>query len=261
MLGGLGDHARGRILATVVGAEPGDPPAAGIALAFGKEAQVEDGPIAGWVEWAQQPGRVLVLLPPFARGGATAPTRWEARRTAPMAGGEGPLAKLLAAERQHEVRGELVPVERVGGQVVTATWRRHPAAGLFVVTALPLWSLRVLEHPDDLHAWLAARLEEAGAPRADQAEPVADFVPAESDWAMLLHLCTADFVDERVALSTLATSPWFRMDAETARDTLARLREAEWVDGTALTQAGRDALNAGPHAVYARALEAVRHVG
>lgn len=261
-LGDLGTHARGRTLAMVLGATAGDPPAHGVALATGKDAQQHSDRLAAWIAWAAEPGRLLVLLPPFAAGESAAPTRWEARRAEPLAGGETALARALARERRHELRGELTPIERIGGQVVTASWRKHPAAGLMVITALPLGSLLVLDQQEPLRAWMADLLSQAGDPRLTD-PPVPDtegFLPCPDDWTLLLHLCTGPFTSEREALHALESSSVLRLDGARAEAALARLTRAGWVQGGSLKEPGSRALSESRYASHAAALRRMRRV-
>lgn len=261
LLGELGAHARGKTLAAAIGAVAGALPQHGVAMAFGKDAQQKVDELGTWAEWAQQPGRVLMLLPPFQRGECGIPTTWEARRADAVAGGETELGRLLARERQHELRGDLMPAERVGGQVVTGSWRRHPTAGLFVVTALPIWSLLVLDHQPALRAWLDDFLRDAGTPReAAMPGPAADFRPAPHDWTVLLQLCAGPYEDGTAALTALAASRVFRIDAAEAAAALGRLQAAGWAQDGTITEAGRAALRAGPYRDHARAIERRRHV-
>lgn len=260
LLGDLGHHARGKTLVAAVGACPGDLPPHGVALAFGKEAQQQPDRFRHWVDWAREPGRVLVLMPPFERGACEVPTAWEARRADPLAGGEGELGRVLARERRHELRGELVPLERAAGQVITGLWRRHPNAGLVVITALPLWSLLILDHRPVLGAWLDDLLAQAGSARSSGEPPVPDrFEPTAQDWTLLLHLCSGPFADGPDALDALAASTVFRLDAASAGAAMQRLTAAGWVEGGRLTDAGGQALAAGPYSLQARALTRMSH--
>lgn len=261
LLGDLGAHARGRTLAVALGAVPGDPPQHGVALGFGKEAQQSPELLAKWVLWAQEPGRVLVLVPLFQRGLCATPTNWEARRADPLAGAASELGRVLACERQYELRGELLPLERVGGQVVTGVWRRHPAAGLVVITALPLWSLLVLDHSKALQDWIADLVSQAGTPRTEVDQPAASsFAPGPDEWTVLLHLCTGPFESPVIALRELHRSVVLRLDPSSAQAALERLIGAGWANAGALAPAGEQALADSPYAHYARTLRRMRHV-
>jgi hypothetical protein len=260
LLGDLGGHARGKTLTAALGAVAGAPPSQGLALALGKEAQQHLDRFQEWVDWAREPGRVLVLIPPFQQTPCSVPTAWEARRSEPLAGGESELTRVLARDRQHELRGELVPWERVAGQVVTGVWRRHPAAGLVVVTALPLWSLLVLDHRAAIRAWLDALIGLAGAPRAaDEASTQQACQPTRDDWVLLLHLCTGPYTDAPAALTALDQSSIFRLAAPSAEAAMARVQAAGWARGGELTDAGRELLAQGPYATQARALARLSH--
>lgn len=260
LLGDLGAHARGKTLTVALGATPGNPPQHGVALAFGKEAQQSPGMLAEWVLWADEPGRVLILVPLFQRGMCSRPTSWEARRAEPLSGGESELGRVLACDRQYELRGELVPLERVGGQVVTGAWRRHPAAGLVVITTLPLWSLLVLDHRKALQDWILELVDQAGSPRTEVDQPGASsFSPGPDEWTMLLHLCTGPFGSSSIALSELHRSVVLRLDSSLAEAALERLTGAGWASAGTLTAAGERALAGSPFAHYARTLRKMRH--
>lgn len=258
LLGELGSHARGQTLSAAVGARRDVQPPSGVAIAFGKEAQQAPDHLAAWCAWAEKPGRVLVLVPPFLRGILDQPTPWEARRSEPLAGGTTELGRVLASERQHEIRGELVPAERVGGQMVTGTWRRHPAAGVVVVTALPLWSLLTLDHRGPLREWLDSFLSDAGPSIASESGSTAPgLIPTPHDWAMLIHLYAGSYQDATEAIAALNASPIFTLDTQAAHATLARLQRAGLATGGTLSSRGRAILLASPHATFARALERI----
>jgi hypothetical protein len=264
LLGELGGHARGKALAQALGASPGDLPVTGVALGFARQAQREGDALAAWLRWCEQPGRLLVLVPPFERGPTSVPTTWEARQLEPLAGGESELGKLLASERQHELRGELVPLERVGGRMITGGWRRHPAAGLFVVTALPLWSLAVLDHKATAGAWLSGLYAQAGKPRTEDLAPQTSahrpgLEPGPDDWAILLHLCSGPFESADAALLALARSSLFRLEPDHAREALARVCGAGFAAGGELTPPGEELLAASPYALQARTIRRMRH--
>jgi hypothetical protein len=260
LLGELGTHARGKTLIVAAQAVPGDVPASGVALAFGKEGQEHRDRLESWVDWAREPGRALVLLPPFQRGLCEVPIPWEARWSDALAGGESEIGRLLARERQFELWGELIPVERVAGQVVTGQWRRHPNAGVVLVTTLPLWSLAALDHRPALRTWLDAAVALSGTPRPAQELTVpTTFQPAPTDWTVLLHLCTGPYPNESAALEALAASRLLRIDASLAAVALGRIQSAGWALGGALTEAGRHALSTGPYSIHARELMRMSH--
>ncbi len=263
LLGELARHARGQTLARSFGAAAEGLPDAGVAFAFGKQFQEDEVLARSALTWIDHPGRAVVLVPPFAKGSTPTPAEWEARRCETMAGGDGPLVASLAAERSYELRGNLVPAVRVGAQSVTAVWRRHPAAGALVVTALPLWSLRALEHPAECAAWLRSVVELAGEPRgpASGEAPSPTTEPTTEQWPLLLFLCTGPYPNGVAALDAFDASTTFtHLERSVAASMLDVLRRSGWVEGGALTPAGARLLDRSPLAAYARDLRKKRHV-
>ena len=260
--GGLATHARGRTLAAAFKATNCDDalPESGALFVLGKELQAAGEAAGSWIGWAATPGRALIVVPPFDPSPCDLPARWEARRTESLAGGETALGALLARERRHEIRGQLLPLERTAGQVVTAGWRKHPAAGLVVITALPVWSLTALDHSDACAAWLTDLLGQAGkAPEsvANDQEALpgpAERVPTRDEWTLLLHLCTGPFSDAEAALTALSRSTIHTLPAECATAAMQGLTELRFAESGGLTASGERALLDGPYAAYARAL-------
>lgn len=261
LLGELGTHARGKTLARALGAVPGPFPRAGVAFGFGRPFQLNADDAAESLAWTERPGRALVLLPPFAKEPCNTPVTWEARRIEPLLGGEAPITRALAAERSFELRGNLIPTERAGGQVVTAMWRRHPAAGVLIVTALPLWSLRALEYLEECSSWLEAIVQLAGAPLPETVRvPDAVLVPTSDDWTLLLHLCGGPYTSRAEALEALARSSMFSLDRSAADAAFRRLDEAGLVAEGAITPRGNELLNTSSYAAYARTIRRMSHV-
>ncbi|WP_214171693.1 hypothetical protein [Geoanaerobacter pelophilus] len=261
-VGELASHPRCRNLKVSFGAEPGDmPPHTGVAIVFGKDFKTSPERAAEWTTWAMEPGRLLLMVPPYSVGNFVMPVPWEVRRLTPIAGGETPLSQLLAAERLHEFRGALVPLERVGGAIITAGWRKHPASGMVVWTALPLWSLTVLDHPGDCAAWLKDIFTQCGKPvdAEDAAKQLEDQELTESEWTMLLHLCTGPYSSKEEALSTLSESQLFRMPAGRSQETWCRLEQRGLVESGALSPAGISLVEESRYAAYAKELRRMKH--
>jgi hypothetical protein len=253
-------HARGRTLALSIGAGTGAPPPEGTIIAFAKDFQEHPARAAELLTWTERPGRLLVLVPPFARTAVAFPVEWEARRTESLAGGETRLGALLARERQHELRGALLPLERGGGQTVTGGWRRHPAAGLLAITALPLWSLHTLDHRPVLSQWLDNLFESAGSPLAEETRtaPLTAELSAD-DWTLLLHLCRGPFDDAPAALRAFTSSGIQRLRADDAAAVLRSLELRGLIEGGQLTDLAGDLLDDSPYAVYATELRSTAH--
>src|SRR5207244_65276 len=107
--------------------------------------------------------------------------------------------------------------------VCLGTYRVHPASGLFAVTCLPIWSLAVLDVPQDLEAWLTCLVDLAGDVRTAQAPKPAELQP--DHYGFLVFLLSQGYENEEQALTGLRSSAIFRFSVERGRSLLKELRE------------------------------------
>ena len=228
--GPLAAHRRGKILREALAAEPAttlpDNKAVLMAFADGFQGSTEY-ERKHLVEWTRAAGHVLLLVPPFAAGTCEYPVPWRAER---MEGGprrgEG-LAKMLAGEVSHRLEGRLQTPSLPG-----ATWsdlsvclgihRLHPAAGLLAITCLPIWSLTVLDAPEETQRWLAGIVALAG--EAKPVAPAAETPLSADHYGLLVFLLSRPFEGEEQALAALHASPVFRIAPERAVSLLQDLR-------------------------------------
>jgi len=264
--GSLRDHARGRRLVDLVGGRTASIPdrATGVCLFFGgefqklnKAAQIE------WMDWSQASGRLFLLLPPFQAGLITPLLDWEILSAGSVPDSLAPpLARRLSGEVRFQLKGSFqVPARPSGtwdnGTVNTCFYRRHPHAGLFAVTCLPLWSLALLDAKGELKQWLAELLSVAGK-RVEQEQPttVAAFDLRPDHYALLLHLCSEEFASDDQALTALPKSELFRVPPAKARQYLTDLETHGLAKSGRLTRAGRSALAESSYEPFAAELEA-----
>lgn len=267
LLGTLNSHARGKILSEVLATSAAHvlPAGSGVCIAFGSEFQDQEEEIRReWVRWCEPAGRTLLLVPPFAIGECATPTAWRIYRPQRAETDSAKLAKLLAPEVRYGLAGQLQVATEIGGQwksggINTGYHRKHPHAGLFAITCLPLWSLTVLDHRVVLREWTEALHELAGTPSpVEEAKATAMFHPSKDHFAMMLHLCGGSFRNRDEAIETLADSPVLTMPETAARQCLDQLEAAGYSATGMLTPEGREILFASPYAAYAEALEANR---
>jgi hypothetical protein len=260
VIGELSEHARGKTLAKAFDAAAGQElPDSGAVFVFGRQLQRDTEAASSWLSWVAIPGRLLVVVPPFERALCSVPVEWEAKRVESLAGGETALGKLLAGERRHELRGQLLPFERAAGHVVTAGWRKHPNAGLLVLTTLPLWSLTTLDHKSDCKSWLDDLVSQAGrtpekAPEqpTHEAHAMRDLV--QEEWTMMLHLCTGSYASDEDALLALEKSQLHQLEPTSAKQALEELEGLGLVAAGSLTGQGKELLLGSRYATFARAL-------
>ena len=261
--GALASHRRGRVLQEALAAEPASvlPEGRAVVMAFGESFQGADrAEQARLVEWTRASGHVLLLLPPFAPGVCEVPVTWRAERFQGGArGGEG-LASLLSTEATYRIDGKLQTPPMPG-----ATWgdlsvclgihRLHPAAGLFAVTSLPLWSLTALDADDALLSWVDGLSALAGESRA--AAPPLERSLTPDHFGMLVFLMSRSFTDEDEALAALQRSSIFRLHPERSRQLLTELRDLGHVVGATLTAEAAELVMKSPYACYVSALREV----
>jgi hypothetical protein len=261
--GALGAHRRGKILREALSAEATTtlPESGALIMAFADAFQgADEGERARLVEWTRAPGCALLLVPPFAAGACERPVPWRAERmdSGPR-GGEG-LARVLAGEVTHRLEGKLQTPPLPGAtwsdlSVCLGTYRLHPAAGLFAVTCLPLWSLAVLDAPEETQRWLANLIALAG-----DANPVA--APAQTPlspdhYGLLVFLLSKSFEGDEQVIAALRSSSIFRIAPERARALLNDLRARGLVLGAVPTTEATELVMQSPYAPYVSALREV----
>jgi len=261
--GALALHRRKAVLNDALSAMPvaelPDGPA--VIIAFGDEFQRDANFSSTLVTWSKTPGHLAVLCPPFLNQPCALPVPWTPqRRTYQAKGGEG-LAALLAPEVSHQLDGRLQVAPLPGATwtdltIATAYYRAHPASGVFAVTSLPLWSVRVLDRPEALRVWIEDQYALAGQSMARKADPEpAVFRPGSKHFVMLMHLLSGSFADGEAAIQQLAMSSIFQISTDDARQALLELTNHGLISGMRVSDAGVGALRLSPYAAYAAALQ------
>ena len=83
LVGTLATHRRRRILQNVIAAQAVEHqlPSSGLCLMFGSDYQeAAESQQKDWYNWSQEPGRTLLLIPPFETKKSSIPCQWEIRR-------------------------------------------------------------------------------------------------------------------------------------------------------------------------------------
>ena len=262
--GALAPHRRGRILREALSAEAATtlPESGGaVLMTFADAFQgADEAEQTRLVEWTRAPGHVLLLVPPFAAGACERPVPWRAERMeGGPRGGEG-LAKRLAGEVTHRLEGRLQTPPLPGAtwsdlSVSVGTYRLHPAAGLFAVTCLPLWSLAVIDAPEEMQRWLARLLVLAG--EAKSAAAPADSSLSPDHYGLLVFLLSKTFSNDDQAMAAVRSSSIFRIAPERARTLLNELRSRGLVVGAVPTTEATQLVMQSPYALYVSAVREV----
>jgi hypothetical protein len=261
--GSLASHRRGRILQEALSAVPNPnlPEGGAIVLEFGENFQeAEQDERARLIEWTKAPGHLLLLVPPFGPAACEAPVTWRAERLDGGARGGQGLAETLAPEVGYRLTGHLQTPAIPGAawsdlSVCVGVYRLHPAAGLFAVTTLPVWSLAVLDATAELESWLGSLAQLAGESRLPQAPEAA---PLSADhYGFIVYLLSRIFRDEEQAVDGLRSSMIFRISPERGRSLLKDLQGRGLVDGAAPTSTAEELVMQSPYAHYVSALREV----
>lgn len=265
LYGPLATHPRGRILQEASGATPCAelPMEPSIILAFAEGFQcAEEAEQARMIEWTRTPGHVLVLLPPFVGEVCNRPVAWWAERLdVPPHGGAG-LAKLLAPEARHRLQGKLLIPAIPGANwsdlsACVGVYRLHPAAGLFIVTTLPLGSLTLLDSTSILQDWFTS-LEGLLGPIQPQGASAPPPLSTEH-FGLLVFLLSRSGTETAHALEDLAASPVFRIPPDRGRVLLQELRDRGLVNGAVPTTEADELVMRSPYAFYVSALREVNN--
>ena len=258
--GNLASHRRGRILQEALSAVPasGLPDGGAVVLEFAETFQAaEKQERARLIEWTKAPGHLLLLLPPFGPAACDSPVTWRAERLESVPRGGQGLADLLASEVGYRLTGHLQTPAIPGAtwrdlSVGLGVYRMHPAAGLFAVTTLPLWSLAVLDAVAELEGWLGSLVQLAGQSRLPLEVETA---PLSADhYGFLVYLMTCPARDDEHAVDGLRSSTIFRIPEERGRSLLKDLRGRGLVDGASPTSAAEELIMQSPYAHYVSAL-------
>jgi hypothetical protein len=264
--GTLATHRRGQVLKEALSAAPAQrlPDGRAIVLAFADGFQAaEPEEKSRLIEWTRAPGHLLLLVPPFGRTQCDRPVAWRAERIdrAPQ-GGEG-LAKVLAPEVAYRLTGNLQTPSVPGAtwsdlSVCIGAYRLHPAAGSFVVTCLPIWSLAVLDAAPQVEEWLVRLADLAGDVRVAQTSEPAALQP--DLYGFLVFLLSQSFTNEEQAIAGLNSSTIFSFSSENGRSLLRELNERGLVVGAAPTTQAYELVMQSPYAPYVSAVREVSQI-
>ena len=277
----LAGHRRGRLLRKLLKAQATENnlPEAGVLLMPGQEFQaLETDQQKPYFDWCSQPGRTLLLIPPFNEKAVSESIDWHlAYREPPAAENENILSGLLA----DEVNQSLLGTDGAFDSEHDQQWpdlspncrylKRHAATGVFAVTVLPLWSISLLGHGELLKSWLQHLHSHAGK-ASDSAvlgrgsEQEAEVVIAEvaikdADYTTMVCIhawackTTADLTEKLYAPGGI---PIFSIERNTLEESLKRLRLAKLLSDDesliCLSKAGIETLEASPFLAYVDSL-------
>lgn len=214
-----------------------------------------------YLEWLQNPGRVLLLLPPFSEQPLIRDhfVDW---LIAPCSKGNlsssDPLVEYLIPEIEMSVSGhygDSMPAHSFDNGILhTRYFRKYSNSGMLVVTCLPLWSITLLGHSSLAKDWLAWFINHAG-----EAKPAikksAEFKLSANDLNLLL--CTYAFTTSDLTYVIECNKKYalFNLQKLNAHVQWPVLFEHGYLDDQGITQKGQLVLETSPYWPYACALK------
>ena len=269
----LADHRRGRFLATELNASTGCEggqdglPSEGMMLMIGKDFQLQDEATRdALIAWCGQPGRSLLLLPPYQTGELHPGLDWRIglRDAAPDATGVA-VVDAVRGELSFELHGRDGGFSSDAGQqwpdfsLNTRFWKQHTASGVFAASCLPLWSISLLGMGGAVTDWLAGIHQLAGALAADSA-PAATATAVGAlqpqDYSVMVCVFGCQEPDPQRLISRMAAQPLpiVALESELLAEVAAGLRSAGMLAAGGLSERGEAALRASPYWGYAQSL-------
>jgi len=260
-------HRRGRFLTSLLATEaPIETllPQSGLVLLTGEQFQTSPDQQTEYITWARQPGRTLLLLPPYKEGRIFAWLDWTIElSSAPFgAAASAPLERILSAEvgyRLHGIDGSnAASTHHCEHACHTRYWKAHSNSGVVAATTLPLWSISLLDHAEIATAFLieiAGYAGKASSPTPANLQKPDTLLPQDNTVLVCcygLGVTTASELAEGMRSNAI---PLLRLEAFDLPKSIERLRRAELVDDQGITEAGLAFLKASKYWPFAENLK------
>jgi len=267
----LYDHRRGRFLASILDIQPlpaNSLPDFGFVLMAGEAFQESINMQETCLSWTRQPGRCLLLLPPFKVGRLTDGLDWTIGFTSgpQIAPDNNPLVQLISQEVMYQLDGNDGSSDSGAGHY----WNDHSPhtryrkafanSGLIAVTVLPLWSISLMEHADQVLSflsWFSKQIGKVSSSKvAEEVKPV--LMPKDNTVLVCcygMNISSASQLTE--ALKEYAV-PFLDFGGFDLAESFDRLRTLGFLDKNTLSVNGLVHLKSSPYWVFAEHLKGVR---
>jgi hypothetical protein len=261
LYGQISEGRRGRILGMTLQATAasGSPNKSGAFIVSGEDFVLEKmhKPL---LQWIQEPGRLLLVVPPFQTGTHEIPFRWTIKYAEKPPDGGSDLAALLCDDVQYQLQGDFLTdqirnLQFAGQTFAVGYYRPRISTGIMAVTVLPVWSLRTVDHPRLLQDWITRLYELSGKPRKTEKKVQKGPSLTPLHFSILLHLSSRSHETLDAAWDSLESSSVFKIARESARRLYDDLITLGFVDKTSLTHTGQEVLGKSPYSIYLDALK------
>ena len=261
LYGRIGEGRRRRILGMTLRAESVSelPDESGVLMVSGEDFALAEirKPL---LQWIQEPGRLLLVVPPLQTGSQEIPIRWTVQYADNPPEGGFDLAALLAGEVQYRLHGDFLTdqvrnMQFAGQTLAVGYYRPRISTGVLAITVLPIWSLRAVDQPKLSQDWLIRLFELSGKPRGagEQVQQGPNLTPLH--FSILLHLASRQHKTLDTALNSLESSTVFKITRQRGIRLCDDLVKLGYINKTSLTDSGSEALRKSPYAIYLNALK------
>jgi hypothetical protein len=259
--GHIAEGRRVRLLGMTLQAQIVDelPEKPGAVIVTGEDFMVAENRPALY-DWVQEPGRLLLVVPPMQIGTEATPFQWSVEYSDSSPKGGTGLAALLSSEVKYKLRGDLLTDHINNMQFAEQTLavgyhRPRISTGILAITVLPIWSVRTIDHPEMVQDWIQRIYELAGAPRQAKEQVQDAPILTPFHYTIMIHLSSHLFETQEAALDSLEKSAVFNISKEQSAALYEDLVQLGFIKEAKLTQSGDDTLRASPYAIYIDALK------
>ena len=264
-------HRRGRFLSSILDVEPlpeGRLPDNGFLLMGGEPFQDAGDQQQDYLAWARQPGRALLLLPPYKEGRLFTALDWEIGFASgqQMAADPDSLAHVVEQEVMFRLEGNDGSSDKAAGHLWadhsshTRYWKAYANSGLVAATTLPLWSISLMNHANLVLAflgWLNGQTGKVSAAKSTTVErdikPV--LMPQDNTIMVCCYgLAVTSAVQMSEAIRQCAT-PFLNVAEFNLPESFNRLKAQGFLGETGLTAEGLAYLQASNYWAFAEHLK------
>lgn len=263
-------HRRGRFLASILNVEEGSEdslPESGFILVCGEAFQQAVDKQETYLSWARQPGCCLLLLPPFKVGPLIDGLDWSVSfsSTPQILSDATSLADVVAQEVMYQLNGSDGSSESCAGHYWkdhsphTRYWKAHTNSGLVAATVLPLWSISLIDHADQVLSFLIWLSRQTGKVSSvmtvDEVKPA--LMPEDNTVLVCcygMNVFSVAALSETLNKNAVSLLDLSKFDLPASFD---RLRSLGYLENHVLTNEGLAYLQSSPYRAFAEHLKRV----
>lgn len=260
----LSSHRHGRFITGQLGAEVADDlPQEGLLLMHGKSfQQSEQSEQNEYLKWAEKPGCVLLLLPPFDMGEVIQDLDWQIVLNDGVADSDdGVVPNTLAGETSLIIEGQNGDFDRAYGHqwrdftINTRIFKKHSGTGVVAATCLPLWSISLLELAEETKDWLTGIYAHAGqAGESASLSESQELMPEDFTVLVCFYAWNISSLEGLQARLTAKNSV-VSLGNEQATISMKKLLECHCLDAAGISEQGKVELMNSPYWHYAESLK------